>query len=185
MRVQISELVDLTGMTWRTITKRLNAAGIGKVVVVRGKDYWDSAQCLAAIYAPKEPTQKDGLTTQRSRLAAEQADRLAMENAIARGQYAPIRTLEMSLAKASASVSASLAAVVPAVKRRIPSLTVDQLEIITTEIARARNLAAKFQLTEKDLDEPANPDSGNQSSTAKRAKAARNSRAPKRKRVGG
>lgn len=82
-----SQLADLTGKTWRTVKRLLDGAGISPLRREGPAYLYDSAAALAAIYARATP---DGngldLTVERARLASEQADRLAIQNAITRGE---------------------------------------------------------------------------------------------------
>lgn len=90
------------------------------------------------------------LAQERARLAREQADKVAMQNAITRREHAPVEVLELVIGSVGRQVSERLEALIPMLKKRCPHLTVEDLEIIQGEIAKARNLAAGMQI---DLDE--------------------------------
>lgn len=90
------------------------------------------------------------LATERARLASEQADKVAMQNAIMRREYAPVSLLAHSVAKTGRQVAVILEAIPVQLKRR-SSISIEDLEYITTDIVKARNLAANMRL---DLDEP-------------------------------
>lgn len=90
------------------------------------------------------------LATERAALAREQRDRIAMQNAVTRRELAPVATLEMALATIGRKVAAVLEAIPVAIKRRSKNLTAEDIEIITGEINRARNIAAAAQLEEDD-----------------------------------
>jgi len=89
------------------------------------------------------------LATERARLASEQADKVAMQNAIMRREYAPVSLLAHSVAKTGRQVAVILEAIPVQLKRR-SSISIEDLEYITTDIVKARNLAANMRL---DLDE--------------------------------
>lgn len=90
------------------------------------------------------------LEQERARLACEQADKVAMQNAITRREYAPVEVLEMVIGKVGRQIAETLEALPVQLKRRSSHLTVEDLEIIQGEIAKARNLAANMQI---ELDE--------------------------------
>lgn len=82
------QLSELTGKTWRTVKSRLDAAGLDPARRVRNADLYESTAALAAIYAPDARGDDDAatLTAERARLAKEQADRTALDNATRRGE---------------------------------------------------------------------------------------------------
>jgi phage terminase Nu1 subunit (DNA packaging protein) len=90
------------------------------------------------------------LATERAALAREQRDRIAMQNAVTRRELAPVSTLEMALATVGRKVAAVLEAIPVGIKRRSKHLTAEDIEIITGEINRARNIAAAAQLEDDD-----------------------------------
>lgn len=93
------------------------------------------------------------LATERARLAKEQADRIAMENAVTRRELAPTEMLEEVLAKAGSRVGKILEAIPGMIRRRVPALTSADIEAIAREIAKARNIAAKMSLSDLRDDE--------------------------------
>lgn len=98
------------------------------------------------------------LAAERAALARAQRERIEMQNAVTRRELAPVSLLEMALATMGRKVAAVLEAIPGDVKRRSSSLTAEDIETITDEIAKARNVAATQQLDMKDLD-AANGDS--------------------------
>lgn len=90
---------------------------------------------------------------QKARLYAAQADKVEMENAVARGELAPVSVLEDVLTRAGTKVSASLDAIPTALKRRLPNLTDADLTIVRRELAKARNAIASLSLEDLEADE--------------------------------
>lgn len=86
------------------------------------------------------------LVTERARLAAEQADRVAMENAIKRKQVAPFALLEAALAHVARQMVTRLEALVPQLRRRCPDLPGEALRYVEEEIASVRAAAASITL---------------------------------------
>lgn len=97
------------------------------------------------------------LATERARLAKEQADRVAMQNAVTRSELAPVSLIEEVLTKAAARVAGIFDAIPGYVRRRVPNLTAGDVELIAAEVAKARNIVAAMSLA--DLDEDSIPSS--------------------------
>lgn len=90
------------------------------------------------------------LATERARLAKEQADKVAMQNAVTRGELAPVVLIEEVLTKAAARVAGIFDAIPGMVRRRVPKLSTDELDLISVEIAKARNVVAGMSLADLD-----------------------------------
>ena len=96
------------------------------------------------------------LATERALLAREQKDKIAMQNAVTRGELAPVALIEEVLTKAASKVAGALDAIPGMVRRRVPALTADAIDLIAGEIAKARNTVAVMSLA--DLDDPIDTD---------------------------
>lgn len=94
------------------------------------------------------------LATERARLAREQADKIAMQNAVTRGELAPVALIEEVLTKAASKVAGVLDAIPGMIRRRVPLLTADDIDLIAGEVAKARNTVAAMSLSDLD-DAPA------------------------------
>lgn len=103
-----------------------------------------------------EGTEGLELATERARLAKEQADKIAMQNAERRGELAPVAAMEMVIAAVGAKVGRILDTIPGTVRRRVPGIGADVIEAITADIAKCRNMAAAMTLA--DLDEDEDPD---------------------------
>lgn len=88
------------------------------------------------------------LARERARLAREQADRVAMENATSRRELAPVSVLELVLAKMAGDVASILQGIVPRVKRRAPAITSEALAVVEDELIKARTRAAALSLAD-------------------------------------
>ena len=100
---------------------------------------------------------ESGLTTERARLAKEQADRLEMQNRVARRELAPVSLIEEVLAKAASQVAGIFDGIPGGVRRRSPEIPLDTLAWIEEEIMRARNRVAALRLDDLQVqleDEP-------------------------------
>jgi phage terminase Nu1 subunit (DNA packaging protein) len=87
------------------------------------------------------------LARERARLAREQADRVAMDNAVNRRELAPVSVLELVLAKMAGDVGSLLQGLVPRVRRRV-DLPGEALRILDEEVTKARNRAAAITLAD-------------------------------------
>lgn len=92
------------------------------------------------------------LATERARLAREQADRIAMQNAVTRRELAPVSLLEQILARTGTRVASILDGIAPAIKRRLPDMPSAEYQAIQAEVAKARNTAAAMSLADLDDD---------------------------------
>lgn len=99
------------------------------------------------------------LARERARLAREQADRVAMDNAVNRRELAPVSVLELVLAKMAGDVGSLLQGLVPRVRRRV-DLPGEALRILDEEVTKARNRAAAMTLADAD-EEPDEEGDGN------------------------
>lgn len=90
---------------------------------------------------------QDKLEEERARLAAEQADKAAMENAIRRREVAPVAVLESYAEKVSGVVRSALEALPAQCKRRIPHLRASEINLIKQECTRASDAIADFDVS--------------------------------------
>lgn len=86
------------------------------------------------------------LTNERARLAKEQADKVAMANAVTRNALAPRALLVLVLARTAPKVCAILEALPGAIKRRVPMLDQAAIRVIELEISKARDEIAAMKL---------------------------------------
>ena len=91
------------------------------------------------------------LATERAALARAQRERIEMQNAETRKETAPVVLLEIAVAAIGRKVAAVLEAIPVKIKRRSKNLTAEDIEIITAEITKARNIAASAQF---DMENP-------------------------------
>jgi phage terminase Nu1 subunit (DNA packaging protein) len=91
------------------------------------------------------------LATERALLAREQRIKIEMQNEVSRREMAPVTLIEEVLAKVGRQIAGILESIPVQLKRR-SSLTADDLEYITGEIVKARNLAAAIKLNELDIE---------------------------------
>lgn len=121
---------------------------------------WLKAYCanLREVAAGRLAGEGYDLATERARLAREQADKIAMQNAQTRRELAPAYLIEEVLAKAGAKVAGILEAIPGQVRRRVPSLPASEIDAIEAEVVKARNIAAAISLddlvaTEDEIDD--------------------------------
>jgi phage terminase Nu1 subunit (DNA packaging protein) len=88
------------------------------------------------------------LASERAGLAKAQRERIEMQNAVTRGELAPVALIEEVLSKAGGKIAGILEAIPGAVRRRVPSLPAAEIKNIAAEIARVRNIAASMSLAD-------------------------------------
>lgn len=98
------------------------------------------------------------LATERARLAKEQADKIAMHNAVTRGELAPVAAMEAVLATVGAKIGKILDTIPGLVRRRVPGIGADVIEHIAADIAKCRNMAAAMTLDDLMLDDDTSED---------------------------
>ena len=129
------------------VTQGAVGAAVAEGILAPGETYraWLLAYCkrLREMAAGRYSAGDLDLTEERARLARAQSERIEMENAVKRGELAPIDTLRDVLVPVVAQIAAQLDAVPGKLKREAPHLTHLDLEIVAREITRARNLAAE------------------------------------------
>jgi phage terminase Nu1 subunit (DNA packaging protein) len=106
--------------------------------------------------APAGGTVSD-LVAERTRLAKEQADKVAMENAVRRGELSPTILIEQVLSATAAKIAGTFDAIPGMVRRRCPDLSQEAIGIIQGEIAKARNMVASMSLDDLAINEDADP----------------------------
>ncbi|EPG2416644.1 terminase small subunit [Stenotrophomonas maltophilia] len=123
-------------------------------------DEWLLAYCdhLREVAAGRGGEAGKDLTAERARLAREQADRLAMQNAVTRGELAPAHLMEQVLSKVGARAGRILETIPGTLRRRLPQLKAADVEVVAQIVAKARNLAASMRLADVDADD--DPDEG-------------------------
>lgn len=88
------------------------------------------------------------LTAARARLAKEQADKIAMQNAVTRGELAPAPLLEYTLARTGTKVTRILDTIPGLLRRRLPQLGADDVAAVAAVIAKARSAVAAMRLVD-------------------------------------
>lgn len=96
------------------------------------------------------------LATERAGLARAQRERIEMQNAVTRAEFAPAALIEEVLTKAGAKIAGQFDAIGGLLRRRFPDLSSEQINLITGEIAKVRKVVAGMSLDNLlETDEPA------------------------------
>ena len=129
----------------------------GMLVAGAAMGQWLAAYCSHLREQAAGRASEGGLDlgTERARLAKEQADKIALANAVTRGELAPRELMTQVLAKAGARVAGIFDGIVPALRRRNSGLSVAELDLVAGEVAKARNLCASMSLADMDEKEDA------------------------------
>lgn len=89
------------------------------------------------------------LVSERARLAKEQADKVALHNAVTRKEYAPVGIISMVLADGARQIVSIMETLPKRIKQRYPAIPAEAMDVIRTSIVDVRNAAANIEL---DLD---------------------------------
>jgi phage terminase Nu1 subunit (DNA packaging protein) len=145
MQVSQRDFADIIGVSEPAVS------GLSKRGVIRdGQSVgeWIIGYCahLREVAAGRAAAGDLDLASERARLARAQAEKVEMQNAQTRRDLAPVYLIEEVLAKAGARVAGILDAIPGAVRRRVSALSSEEIDMISREIARARNIAAAISL---------------------------------------
>lgn len=92
-----NQLSEMTGKSWRTVQKRLAAAGIEATRREGNADLFEAPAAFAAIYLPDAPKGLDP-AQERARRDAAAADKAEMELAVRRGELAVMEDVAIAWA---------------------------------------------------------------------------------------
>jgi phage terminase Nu1 subunit (DNA packaging protein) len=119
--VNPSELAELTGKTWRTVTRRLAEAGIEPRKRSKKSDVYASDVALEAIYAAAAGSNEAlDLQAERARLAKWQADKTEQEVELRAGRMLDRDQVAAWVADDYATVKARLVQIPDAVAAALP-----------------------------------------------------------------
>lgn len=103
---------------------------------------------LREVAAGRQGDGDGDLVAERTRLAKEQADKIAMQNAVERRELAPVAAMELVLAQVGSKVGKILDTVPGMVRRRVPGAGAEVIEAIAGDIAKCRNMIAGMKLAD-------------------------------------
>ncbi|WP_189344363.1 terminase small subunit [Undibacterium macrobrachii] len=146
-QTQFAELVGVSQQAISSLVGRgvLNSGDTGAVWL---KHYCENLREQAAGRASMGDLD---LVQERARLAKEQADRVEMQNQLARKEVAPVNLIELVLADVARKIISELDAIPVELKRNSKSISSEDLQYISNEIVKARNKAAQIELNLDDL----------------------------------
>ena len=146
------QFAELVGVTQQAISDLVNRGTLRRGDTAGA---WLISYCanLREQAAGRASTGDLDLVQERARLAKEQADKVAMANAVERRELAPVSLMEVILAKLGRQIIGILEALPVELKRNCPHLTADDIKTIQAEIIKARNYAANIELNLNILDD--------------------------------
>lgn len=158
LSAQVSQtaFAELVGISQPAVSEMISR---GVLVTGGSAHQWLIAYCahIREIAAGRATNGDLDLATERARLASEQANKVAMQNAIMRREYAAVSLLARSVAKTGRQIAVILEAIPVQLKRR-SNIAVEDIEFIATEIVKARNLAANMRIELEDDETPQGED---------------------------
>lgn len=143
---ELGELMDLSP---RSVREFQAAAKIDHATASRAENLTAYIRHLREVAAGRA-TSEEGLdlATERAHLARAQRERVEMQNAVTRGELAPVSLLTEALANAAPKVCGLLESIVPALRRR-SGYSADDLDYVAGVIAEARRAIASMRLHEQ------------------------------------
>lgn len=151
-KVTQAEFGEIVGISQQAVSDLL-AKGVIHPLDTLGQWLKDDRRRLREIAAGRATAGDLDLATERARLAKEQADKVAMHNAVTRGELAPVDAMEAVLATVGTRVGKILDTIPGLVRRRVPGIGSDVIEHIAADIAKCRNMAASMTLASLEQDE--------------------------------
>lgn len=111
---------------------------------------WLLAYCghLREVAAGRAAAGDLDLATERAGLARAQREKIEMQNAVTRGELTPTIVLEQALTNVASKVSGILDAIPGMIRRRVPQLTADDIDLVAAEVAKARNAVATMSISD-------------------------------------
>lgn len=151
---QFATMVDITQQRVSDLIERgvLPAGGtVGE---------WLTAYCshLREQAAGRAATGGLDLATERAALAKASREKIEMQNAVTRGELAPVIVIEQVLTKAASRVAGVFDAIPGMIRRRVPHLPREAIDLIAGEIAKGRNIAASMSLADLNDTAESRPD---------------------------
>ena len=148
-QAEIAEHLDLSD---RSVREFLTAAGMDHKQCTLDEIRVAYIRHLREMAAGRAAAGDLDLATERAMLAREQRLRIEMQNAVTRGELAPAAWIEQVLSKAASRVGRKLDAIPGMVRRRVPELSADAIDLIAAAIAMARNDVAVLSVADLDDD---------------------------------
>ncbi len=130
----VSQLMEQLGIDWKTES----LADIRIIYIRRLREQAAGRAALGDL----------DLAGERAALAKAQRERIEMQNAVTRKELAPVSLIEEVLTRAASKVAGILDAIPGMVRRRVPTLNADEIELISGEVAKARNTVAAISLSD-------------------------------------
>lgn len=158
-RAEIASHLDLSE---RTVSDLLSEWGL-KV----GEVSLDDARVryirkLRASAAGRAHASDESLVAGRAKLAWEQAERVARQNAIARRELAPASVIAEVLAKAGTKVRRILETIPAEIRRREVGVSSETVDAVSAIVANALNSAAAIRFDDLGVDIPDEPEADGQ-----------------------
>jgi len=141
-QAEFGQLVDLTQQAVSDLLARgvLSSGAAGGVWL---REYIGN---LREVAAGRKSEGSGDLVAERTRLAKEQADRIALQNAITKRELVPAGVLVELVSGIAAQVSVIFEALPGKIRREVPDLPSSALDAIARELAKGRNAVADMKI---------------------------------------
>lgn len=143
-----ADIAEHLDMSDRSVREFLDEAGIDHKAATLSEIRVAYIRRQREVAAGRAATGDLDLAGERAALARAQRERIEMQNAVTRGELAPVILIEEVLTKAASKTAGILDAIPGMIRRRVPQLTADDIDLIAGEVAKARNTVARMSLAD-------------------------------------
>lgn len=160
-KVTHGELMEIMGVSTNTLTKYHRSGMPIFQLTGRGKKNIYDTEDVIMWWVDNEIQKRFGDLNpdgdavdkeyEQGRLARAQADGKEIENDIKRGELAPVEFISILLGRITSQIASILESIPQKVKRRVPGLSANDIEIIKKEIVKTQNAAAKVEINLEEL----------------------------------
>lgn len=146
-RVTQKRFGDLVGISQQAVSDMVSQGIVAEGATV---GEWLIAYCsrLREQAAGRAAAGDLDLAAERAALAKAHREKIEMQNAVTRNELAPVYLIEQVLSAAASRIAGILEAIPGMIRRRVPALSADDINLIASEIAKARNTIAGISIHE-------------------------------------
>ena len=148
MEIAYNKLSELTGYTYRTVKKRLDAAGLKPIRKEGPAILFDSALALKAIYNQTliDTPETDEESNYSLLLEKEKYREKKRQNDLEEGKVAPVNLLTDAITKTANQMIPILETLPLMIKRNFPEITGDQIQLVKKSIVECRNIISDMEV---------------------------------------
>lgn len=148
-KITYEEITTLSGMTYRTVKRKLDTDGVVFVKKSGRSLLFDSVEVMRCLFGGGNASDEEESPTQQ--LEREKLREKKRQNDIEEQKVASVHVLTVALEKVASQIIPILDALPLEMKRMNPNLTGHDIQLVKKAIAKCRNLVAELEI-ELDVD---------------------------------